>query len=51
MKVDDDGLTFTGQRLSETLGLDPNLQLNPCASSGLASAVLKGFVATTCLHR
>ena len=46
MTVDDDGLAFTGQRFSNTLGLDANLQANPRASSGLTSAGLGGHYAT-----
>jgi hypothetical protein len=51
MKVDDDGLAFTGQRFSKTLGLDPNLQLNLRASSGFASAVLGGHLRHLPLRR
>jgi hypothetical protein len=39
VKVDDDGLAFTGQGFSKTLGLDPNLQLNSCASSGFTGVL------------
>src|ERR1035437_6798443 len=46
MTVDDDGLAFTGQRFSKTLGLDQNLQANPRASSGFTSAGLGGHYAT-----
>jgi hypothetical protein len=37
MKIEDDGLAFTGQRFSDTLRLDPNLHANPRASSGFAN--------------
>jgi hypothetical protein len=40
MMVDDDGLAFIGQRFSKTLGLNPNLQAKPCASSGFTSSAL-----------
>src|SRR6478735_6523661 len=51
VKVDDDGLAFTHQRWVKTLGFDPNLQLNPCTSSGSASAVLGGHLPYLPLRR
>jgi hypothetical protein len=51
MKVNDDGFAFTGQRLTKTPGLDPNLQVNPCASSGFTSAVVGGHLCYLPLHK
>ena len=48
MTVDDEGLAFTGQRFSKALGIDPNLQANPRASSGSRRAGLRAHY-TTCL--
>lgn len=48
MTVDDDRLAFAGQRFSKTVGLDPNLQAHPRASSGFTSAWLGGHY-VTCL--
>jgi hypothetical protein len=46
MTVDDDGLAFTGQRFSKTLGLDLNLHANPRASSGFMSTGFGGHYAS-----
>jgi len=51
MKVNDEGLAFTGQRVSKALGLDPNLQLNPCASSQFTSTVLGSHLCHLPLRR
>src|ERR1700730_5478670 len=44
MKIYNNGLAFTGQRFSNALGLNPNLQRNPCASSRLTITVLEGHL-------
>jgi hypothetical protein len=47
------GLAFTGQRLTKTLtlGLDPNLQVNPCAFSGFTSTVVGRHLRYLPLHK